>query len=105
MPCAISHQPLTAWPLSHVLQPQYRPIEIDADAVLAEELVADDATELEAEQGGGGVQIQDDHREVLVADRVEREIDARHQERVGIPTRGAVHLQRDLAADVRLAER
>ena len=72
-------------------------LEVDADAVLAQELVADDAAELEAEQRARRVQVQHDHREVLVADRVERQVDARHQERVLIPARRAVDLQRDPA--------
>ncbi len=83
--------------LRHVLEPQHGALEVDADAVLAQELVADDAAELEAEQRARRVQVQHHDREVLVADRVERQVDARHQERVAIPARRAVDLQRDLA--------
>src|SRR5437588_716363 len=66
--------------LRDVLEPQDGPIEIDTHPVLAQELMADDPTELKAEQRRWRIQVQHHHREVLVADRVERQIDPRHQE-------------------------
>src|SRR5688572_25501149 len=75
-------------------------IEIERDAVRAQELVADDAADLEAEQDARRLQVQHHHREVVVVDLVELEVDAGHQERVAIPTGRAVDAQRDLARDV-----
>ena len=76
-----------------------------ADAVLAQELVADDPAELEPEQRARRVQVQHDHREVRVVDRVERQVDARHQERVLVPARRSEHLQARSAAPARAGSR
>src|SRR4029453_7471045 len=43
--------------------------------------------------------------EILVLNPFEQQIDARHQERIGIPSRRAVYLQRDAAAGLRLRQR
>src|SRR6185295_18233394 len=67
--------------LRDLLEAEHRAFEVDADAVLAQELVADDAAKLEAQQRAGRVQVQDDDREVLVGDLVEQQVDTRHQER------------------------
>src|SRR5947209_2815672 len=90
--------PPSAITLGDVLQAKNGTLQVDADAVPAEELVADDAAELKPEQRARRVQVQHDHREVLVADGVEHEIDPGHQECVGIPARRAVDLQRNPAA-------
>ena len=62
----------------------------------------DDAANLEAEEHAGRAQVEHDHREVLVGDVVELQVDARQQERVAIPARRAVDLQRDLARRLRV---
>ena len=77
--------------------PHLAALEIERDAVRAQELVADDAADLEAEQHAGRAQVEHDDREVVVGDVVELQVDARQQERVAVPARRAVDLQRDLA--------
>ena len=55
--------------------------QVDSDAVVLEELRADNAAKLEAEEHARRIEIEDDHGKVLVLNRVERQVDARHQER------------------------
>ena len=59
--------------------------------------MADDAADVEAEQGARAVQVEDDDREVVEPDAVEAEVDAGQQERVVVPSRRAVDAQRDVA--------
>src|SRR3954471_7233977 len=92
-------------PLRNLLEVEHASFEVDADAVAAQELVADDAAELKPEQRTGRVQVQHHDREVRVANGVEREIDARQQERVAIPSRGTKHLQRNLPGGLLAADR
>src|SRR5581483_5852377 len=54
--------------------------EIDRHTILAQELVADDPSELEAEQRARRVQIEHHHREIPVLDLIERQVHPRQQE-------------------------
>src|ERR1700704_4573614 len=67
--------------------------------------MADDAPDLEAEQRARRVEIQDDDREVPVLNRIERQVDAGEEERLGVPPRAAIHAQLDLPAHITLAQR
>ena len=51
--------------------------EIDPDAIAAQEAVADDAAELDAEQDARRPQVQHDRREVVEADAIEGEVEPR----------------------------
>src|SRR3990172_12442989 len=61
--------------LCRLLEAELAALEVDGHAVAAQEPVADDAAHLEPEQRAGRVQVEHHHREVVVADRVEREAD------------------------------
>src|SRR5712691_4630929 len=90
--------------LRKALESKYAALEIDPDAVVLEELRADDPAQLEAEQDARRVQVQHHHRKVLVLNLLECQIDAGQQEGVFLPPRRAPHLQRNLA-DVVLVDR
>ena len=51
-------------------------LQVDADPVILQELRPDDPAQLEAEEDAGRVQVQHHHREVLVLNLLERQIDA-----------------------------
>src|SRR5262245_33112823 len=71
--------------------------EVDRHAILAQELVADDATQLEAEEGARSLEVEHDHRDLREADRLEREIHVREQEGVHVPPGRPVDLERNAA--------
>ncbi len=85
-------------PVSRV-EPHLAAVEVERHAVRAQEAVADDAAELEPEQHAGRAQVEHHHREVAVLDVAELQVEPLHQERVAVPARGAVDLQRDAAAE------
>src|SRR6266508_5277915 len=90
--------------VSELLQPQLAALHIHRHAIATEELVADDAADLEAKKDARRAQVEHDEREVAVLDSIEIEVDAGHQERVAVPARGAVDPQRD-ATERRLLQR
>ena len=65
----------------------------------------DNPTQLEPEQRARRIQVQHDDREILVLNGVEPQIDAGHQEGVGIPSRRAVDFKRNLSCRVRPSQR
>src|SRR6185503_10700072 len=79
------------------IEPDHASDEIDRDAIAAQELVADDAAELKAEERARRVQVQHHHRDLREADRLELEVHVRQQERVLVPSRRAVDLERNAA--------
>src|SRR5262249_37254885 len=89
--------------LRDVLEPKQTVLEIDADAIVFQELRADDAPELKAEKNAWCIEIQHHDGKVLVLNLVEGEIDAWQQERILFPPRCAPHLQRN-AAHIRLGD-
>ena len=64
--------------------------------------MTDDAPDLEAEQRARRVEIQHDDRKVPVLNRIERQVDAGEEERLGVPPRAAIHPQLDLPAHLAL---
>src|SRR6188474_2349031 len=85
------------------LESEHAVLEVDPDAVVLQELRADDPSELEPEQHARRVQIEHYDREIPVLDRVERQIHARQQERVLLPPGCTPHLQRN-PAELALAD-
>src|SRR5262249_19513917 len=59
-----------------LLQSEHAAVQIDPDAIFAQELMPDDASELEAKQRAGCIEIQHYDRKIVESDRVEGQIDA-----------------------------
>ena len=68
-----------------LLEPQLAPVHVHRHAIAAEELVADDAADLESEQHARRAQVQDDQWVIAIGDAVEVEIDTGQEERIAIP--------------------
>src|SRR5690242_11961940 len=88
---------LCAMPQSNLVrvESEQAPIQVDRHAIAAQELVSDDAPEVEAEQRARRVEVEDDDGNAPELDRAELQIDVGQEEGVLVPARRAVDAERN----------